>query len=436
MSSESISLCPICSKRRVIKGINDIATTHPKVIEYFVNIKDAYKYSYGSSQEVSFKCLNCGAIKKMKINQLIKYGFSCKNCSDGISYCEKFMQNVLSQLNIKNIFQLSRKHFEWVENYRYDFYIPSMNLIIEMDGGLGHGKDNNMSGQSGKESKAVDDYKDRLAREHGIEVIRIGCNYGKFLHRFKYIKDNIISKLDEVLDLSKINWEQCDKNSLSSKVIEVCELWNKYKNTGKIKEVVNLNKTVIRDYLKRGTELNLCMYDPKLEMIKNGKNSGNHLFKKIICLENNMIFNSANECREKSKDIFGVELSEIVLKRYCNKKIPYKNLHFLFLDDYKTITKEEMSIFREKKNDYLEKISKHVLCLETGDIFKSVMDCERMSKYVLNTKIGSSSISLVCSGKQKSTKGFHFKFVSDLTPEERIKYNIDDKLQESQEEIK
>lgn len=38
--------CPVCKNQRVVKGINDIATTHPQYIKYFVNNDDTYKYSW------------------------------------------------------------------------------------------------------------------------------------------------------------------------------------------------------------------------------------------------------------------------------------------------------------------------------------------------------------------------------------------------------
>ena len=42
--------CSCCNGKMVIKGINDVATTHPNVIKYFANIEEAYKYSHGSNK--------------------------------------------------------------------------------------------------------------------------------------------------------------------------------------------------------------------------------------------------------------------------------------------------------------------------------------------------------------------------------------------------
>ena len=46
------SNCPYCINKKVVRGFNDIATTHPDLIKYFVNIKDAYTHTYGSEDKV------------------------------------------------------------------------------------------------------------------------------------------------------------------------------------------------------------------------------------------------------------------------------------------------------------------------------------------------------------------------------------------------
>jgi hypothetical protein len=130
---------------------------------------------------------------------------------------------LLKELKIKYIFQYSPK---WIKPKKYDFYIPSMKLIIEMDGGLGHGsKDNNMNGMTKEESKAKDDYKDELAKLHNIKIIRINCDYNDTDVRFKFIKQNTINKLRNVFNLNNINWNKCDLFAgKSSLLLEVCKL--------------------------------------------------------------------------------------------------------------------------------------------------------------------------------------------------------------------
>ena len=144
-----------------------------------------------------------------------------------------------------------------------------------MDGGW-HTQDNNMSGQTAKESKEIDNYKDKLAKEHGLKVIRIDCDYYNIKNRFDYIKNNIInSKLNEIFNLNDINWYEIDKKSENNKVKIVCEYKNQNENlTSKdIGDKLKLNRSTVIKYLKKGNELGWCNYDPKEEMRKSASNN-------------------------------------------------------------------------------------------------------------------------------------------------------------------
>ena len=57
------------------KGINDIATTHPRYVKYFLNEEESTKYSHGSTKRLFFKCPNCQHVKEMPIQRLIFQGF-------------------------------------------------------------------------------------------------------------------------------------------------------------------------------------------------------------------------------------------------------------------------------------------------------------------------------------------------------------------------
>lgn len=255
--------CPCCTfpLQVVVRGINDIATTHTDLASYFKNIEDTYTHSFGSTDKVLMQCPDCGNIRKAQINKLIEDGFSCKKCGGGQSYPNKIMFNVLEALRIKFIPEYSPK---WIGLKRYDFYIPSMNLIIEMDGGLGHGKkDNNMNGMSKEESKARDDYKDEQARLHGIEVIRIDCVYPRNRTKFQYIKNNIVNMLNNILKLNMINWDEIKIKCLNNRVKEICMFYKNNFNDFIIEDIskkYNISEWLVKEYLKTGNELNWCVY--------------------------------------------------------------------------------------------------------------------------------------------------------------------------------
>lgn len=129
--------CGCCHGRITIKGINDITTTNPEMVKYFVNIEDAHTHTYSSNQKVLMKCPDCGAEKEMIISNLFKRGFVCAKCSDGVPFTEKLMFNVLQQLLNRNfIYQYSKTNTKWCEKYSYDFYFKYNNeeYIIETHG--------------------------------------------------------------------------------------------------------------------------------------------------------------------------------------------------------------------------------------------------------------------------------------------------------------
>lgn len=257
--------CNVCSNHKCMKGVNDIATTHPHLVKYFKNIEDSYTHTYGSKDEVRIKCPSCGGERKITIQIFTTRDMKCPSCSDGVSYPNKFMFNVLCQVLDLNSFETEYSP-NWVSRKFYDFYIPSMNLIIEMDGGLGHGRKTYGKGNKiNNKSKEIDNYKDEQAKMHGIEVIRIDCDYKIVSKRFEFIKQNVLdSKLNNIFDLSNVNWSDIRINCLNSKIKETCDLWNTKLYT--IKNIANLMKlssNTISSYLKQGNDLGITCYIPK-----------------------------------------------------------------------------------------------------------------------------------------------------------------------------
>lgn len=59
-----------CGKCRVVKGINDISTTAPWMVKYFLNKEDCYMNTYGSGKYVDVICPNCQMVKKYIIKEL------------------------------------------------------------------------------------------------------------------------------------------------------------------------------------------------------------------------------------------------------------------------------------------------------------------------------------------------------------------------------
>ena len=248
--------CACCTNQVVVEGYNDIPTTAPFMIPFFQGGYDEAKlYTKSSGKKIYPICPNCKKIKKkpMGINHIYNRHSIVCTCSDKISYPNKFSYSLLNQLNeIYNFDYLEHEYNpDWIGQKRYDNYfkINNKEYILEMDGSF-HKKDNNMSGQTKEESKAIDDEKDKLAKEHGIKVIRIDCDKSDI----EYIKQNIInSKLNEIFDLTKIDWLKCEEFALSNLVKIACSYWNGgIESTLEISKIMKLSRPTVINYLKKG----------------------------------------------------------------------------------------------------------------------------------------------------------------------------------------
>ena len=352
--------CNVCgtSPNKITYGVNSLADTNPHVVKHLANKEDAEIYSKGTCKKIEWVCEDCGQHKMLTPNTFIKNGIMCDRCSDGKSFPNKIMFSVLQQLldckfeNEKRFnwckFKKYNKEKEQVGSYDFYFKLNKREYIVEMDGELGHGRDTTFT--TLEETNYIDDIKDKLAKDHNIEVIRIPCPA-----KFEIIKQNVLdSSLGGLFDLSKIEWNKCIEYSSQSLVFKAVNHYNDGKVVSEIESIMKISDVTIRKFLKLGREMGICNY---------GSDEANKRQTKI---------NSKN-------------------KR--------------------------------------ERYSKEIICLENSEVFSSLHDCEDNSEERCGIKFSISGLCRVCNGKQDNTKGFHFKYISDLTPQERILYKLDEESQ-------
>lgn len=325
--------CPKCAKYNTTgyatKGINDIATERPDLIKYFVNIEDAYKHRKMSSMKVLCRCPDCGNIKEQMISNLTQQGFSCPVCSDGVSYPNKFGRTFVNQLPVYNIYYEYSP--EWVKPQRYDIYFEYKNkkYIIEMDGKW-HKCDNELSGQTAKQSQEIDNYKDKLAKEHGINVIRIDCSN----RRNDYIRHKIEnSVLSNLFDLTRIDWEKCKNIASGNSYKDICEYYNSHNNKSisEISRDLNVCSYLVSRSLKKGNEFGWCHLDR--DLIKQNSIEASRKAKYIpvdvYTLDNQLVhhFNSVIECSKKMTEIYGIKYRDQNIS--TSRGIPYQGFIFI-----------------------------------------------------------------------------------------------------------
>ena len=273
--------CNCCSGKKVVKGINDIATTDPWMIPYFKNKEDVYTHSSCSGKVADVICPICNKEKKIRIYSLHdEHSIGC-DCKDGLYYTEKFIINILKSLNISYIFQLCNKDKKWCKNKKYDFYftVDKEEYIIEVHG-IQHYEKSGFNKRTLEEEQENDRYKYKLAISNGIKPE----NYIVIDFRestLEWGKEHILnSRLSEIFELSNINWNEIDTSSINNIIKDVCEYWHEHVEINKedittkhLSNIFNLHSSTINKYLKKGVEYGWCNYNPKEESIKNGKRS-------------------------------------------------------------------------------------------------------------------------------------------------------------------
>lgn len=217
--------------------------------------EDVYKLSPHAKKSFFTKCINCKneSCKKSSLDSITRRTVKgCDKCSDKVSVCEKFIINVLKCVNINFITQYSP---EWADKKKYDFYIPSLNMLIETHGRQHY--EEAMKWHPLNYQRENDEYKKQLALENGIKsYIVIDCRKNSL----EWLRENTIKELKNIFDLNNINWEEIYIKSLRNNLLESCKLWNKGYNTYDISQKLDVSQATINRYLKKGKELGICDY--------------------------------------------------------------------------------------------------------------------------------------------------------------------------------
>lgn len=337
--------CPCCGGNNTVSPlINSIAKLRPDLIEYFVNKEDSYKYSVYSNKKVMLRCINCNEKKNMIISNFIKSGFSCPVCSDKFSIGEKIMYSVLKSLHINFIKEMTNTTFTWCNNKRYDFYIEKYNMIIEINGKQHYdGGFETYGGRCLEEEQYIDDIKYNLAIKNGIkEYIKIDA----YKSDFEYIKNSIInSKLSEIIDISKINWDGImDFVYNHTLVKDICKYWNENNDCKRnyVCKLYNISNNTLSCYLKIGNRLKWCEYDNsgKNEHLYNPfENDAHDRSHPIKCNENNIFFKSIPLCAKNSFQVFGLQIGDSTIRFKVNNPLCENRINYTF----SYISKEEFN---------------------------------------------------------------------------------------------
>ena len=284
-----------------------IVDKEKELIQYIQDDYEKIRYlTVSSDKYVTVKCPYCGTARNIQVKQLFRYKtISCKKCSDGRSYPEKFIYSLLEQLTLDFQCEMSIKHKEKL--VKYDFYLSQYNMVLEVDG-MQHFDKNN------KWYLGNDEYKENLLDKNDINIIRIDCRYSDR----EYIKNSVLSSdLQLYFDLSNIDWNLCHKDACKSVIFDVANKYNSgITDLGELSEIFKIHRKTLRDYLKKANELKLCEFN--IEKLKENQHKKVGLSAKARCSKKVSVFkdgvflgtfNSVTDLCNKSRLLFGVQFN-------------------------------------------------------------------------------------------------------------------------------
>lgn len=178
-----------------------------RVNEKYQGKFDIIPQDYKNGQKtIKVKC-SCGFIFKTTLNSLLRdRGRLCPKCQSGYSKAAYNIYKILKE-NKENF--VIEKTFDWLPKYRYDFYLPDKNLVIEYMGEQHYvwTKFFHKTKQDFLNQCSRDKIKREKSLSHGINYLEIPYLYEK----------NISSIIDNISSSTTISKES------RGKLLEVCD---------------------------------------------------------------------------------------------------------------------------------------------------------------------------------------------------------------------
>ena len=331
--------CPGCAGLRCVIGKNDIPTVAKWMVKYFPGGKEqASQYTKCSTQKVEFICPDCGRKRIASPRNITIIGKLACPCQDSMSYPNKFLYSFFEQLGVNFI---SEKSFDWSCSKVYDNYVEFKNgesLICENHGEW-HYKEKVMESRGLTEIQENDRFKRRLAKNNSITYyVELDCRKSEK----EWIQNSIEhSILADLFDLSKVDYDKCDIFAHGNIMKIVCDYKKENPElfVAEIAEHFHLNKANVRVYLKRGTKLGWCEYDPSSENVRKSHSTKGKSKRSIpiTCIELNKYYRDTETFIEERSHVGEKYTASCILDVCRGKQSHHHNFHFEF------ISKEEFN---------------------------------------------------------------------------------------------
>lgn len=234
-----------------------------------------------SNKRIEWVCDNCGTEKTTPPSKVKTRGFYCSVCSKGKSYPERLMTILLEYNDIDYIEQ---KKFDDCINKRplpFDFYIEKKGIkyCIEMHGEQHYyNKFRTANYNRGQENDII---KENYCNNKNIKYVEINCSKPYFNEIIEEIEKSIVRFLVEDIDREEIKNIVLDKDKYEN-IDVIIEEYKKGTPFLQIENKTGVKRKIIVRILKR-----LGIYEKRTGKSGNGK--------KVICLNNNMVFDTLTD---------------------------------------------------------------------------------------------------------------------------------------------
>lgn len=280
---------PYQNGKTVIKE-NSLGHNYPHLSPFLKNPSDSFKVTKGSSKEILQRCPKCSREKLGKVIDLVNWGFTCKYCTNNLSFGSKYMRVLFFENNIKfepeyNIPGLySPKGF----NIPFDFYLEDYNILVEVMGAQhyidrGYGLDL-------ESREEMDNYKKEQAIKMGYKYIAINAIESTVEHIRNNIEETELINIMN-LDVSAM-YEKIQEMYFDENLDSIKQLINEGYSMLKISEMLKISDVKVASDLKR-----LGLY----------KKTMKRRVGKIRCVTTNKTFNSQKEACEE----YGINKSNL-----------------------------------------------------------------------------------------------------------------------------
>lgn len=233
---------------------------HPPIIDsdpdfaaWFVDPSIPLLRSRGCHDKADFYCQRCGKIVRGKSisNVHKRRQVPCPYCANGVSYPERYMIALLEQLRVPFVHQHTVRFTRdgHNRNYKYDFYDPERQLVIETHGQqhMEPGAFERLGGQTLEMIQQNDAEKEHYAtRVLDLKYVALDCRRSDP----NWIRREVINKLS-FYPLESVDWYTVQVSASKSLILQLISLSKQGYTQKQIGEIVHMSPSTISVKLQK-----------------------------------------------------------------------------------------------------------------------------------------------------------------------------------------